>query len=231
MRLESIHTGQILNKKLIGQYDSISIYRVNGEQVRALGGKFAEFNESASYLVIPEIPRNEGWIEDGVPPNELSAVIAGLLAGMRSGDYDGGEDVERWKRTKTLPASKIRQKCLGTLFGIAFWLVDAKAVRDRYKVDFASGGNNGPYKWIPYDEIWLDANLHPDELPTVALHEFVERFKMLRDGLTYDQAHAVAQHTEWLARERRELPDVLSKLVIFITRATQSQKIGEDSIF
>lgn len=232
MRLSSLHEGvnsiKQVGKKLIGRFGNISIYRVDGEQVRSISSAMEEFNESASHQIIDEIPENEGWVEDTVSADELPFILHGLLVGIQQGDYDAGEKAEKAERAKALPSkhgkagkpdpgTSVRR--LGSLFGIEFHLIDAKVVRDQYKVDFALGGNHGAYDWVPEDEIWLDATIRPNEMPFVALHEFYERFKMLEHKWTYNKAHAAASAIEWKARENKELPQEYVKVMQFVRNA------------
>ena len=50
MQLAALHNpAKQVRKKLIGRFGDISIYRVNGEQVRSISNGLEEFNESASH--------------------------------------------------------------------------------------------------------------------------------------------------------------------------------------
>jgi hypothetical protein len=229
MQLAALHNpAKQIRKKLIGRFGDISIYRVDGEQVRSISNGLEEFNESASHMIIDAIPENEGWVENTVTKEELPFVVFGLVSGMISGNYDAGELAEKAERYKVSPSqdgasgtpdpNTYIQK-LGDIFGVKFYLIDANVVRNQYKVDFALGGNNGPYDWVPRDEIWLDAAIHPSELPYIALHEFYERHRMLQNGLTYDKAHAAASSVEWKAREGEKLPQEHIKLMQFVRNA------------
>ncbi|MFA5766571.1 MAG: hypothetical protein WC919_01440 [Candidatus Paceibacterota bacterium] len=231
MQLAALHNpAKQVRKKLIGRFGDISIYRVNGEQVRSISNGLEEFNESASHAIIDAIPENEGWVENTISKEELPFVVFGLVSGMLSGDYDAGELAEKAERSKVTPsqdnasgtpdpATYVRK--LGDIFGIKFYLIDANVVRNQYKVDFALGGNNGPYDWVPRDEIWLDSAIHPSELPYIALHEFYERHRMLQNGLDYSKAHAAASTIEWRAREGKRLPQEHTKLMRFVRNAVR----------
>ena len=231
MQLAALHNpAKQIRKKLIGRFGDISIYRVNGEQVRSISNGLEEFNESASNAIINEIPKNEGWVENTISKEELPFVVFGLVSGMLFGDYDAGELAEKAERYKTSPSqdgaagipdpNTYIQK-LGDIFGVKFYLIDANVVRNQYKVDFALGGNNGPYDWVPRDEIWLDAAIHPSEMPYIALHEFYERHRMLQNGLDYSKAHAAASAVEWKAREGEQLPQEHVKLMQFVRNAVR----------
>jgi len=226
MQLAALHNpAKQIRKKLIGRFGDIYIYRVNGEQVRSISNGLEEFNESGSHAIIDAIPENEGWIENTVSKEELPFVVFGLVSGILSGDYDAGELAEKAERFKAMPSQRDASdipdsttyvRKLGDIFGVKFYLVDANVVRNQYKVDFALGGNNGPYDWVPRDEIWLDASICPKELPYIALHEFYERHRMLQNGLGYNDAHAAASAVEWKARKGERLPQEHIKLMQFV---------------
>lgn len=231
MLLSALHDpAKQVRKRLIGRFGDIFIFRVNGAQVRSLSNGLEEFNESASHAIIHEIPENEGWVESTISKEELPFVIFGLVVGILSGDYSTGELAEKAERSKATPSqngafdipdSATYVRKLGEIFGVKFYLVDANVVRNQYKVDFALGGNNGPYDWVPRDEIWLDAATQPSELPYIALHEFYERHRMLQNGLDYNKAHAIASTIEWKAREGKKLPQEHVSLMQFICNAAR----------
>jgi hypothetical protein len=78
---------------------------------------------------------------------------------------------------------------------IKVWLVNGRLVRDIYFTDFAQGGNDKIYKFIPKNEIWIDDNLNPKEHKYVILHELYER-NLMALGESYDIAHPKASKLE-----------------------------------
>jgi len=209
MELKSLHS-PVISKQLIGRFGGISAYRVNGEQVRSLSVDHEEFNESANHKMLPKVvPPNEIWIEDTVVDAEIPTVVAGMLADLMSGNYDVAKKTEKLLRANKLDNGSIYVARVGKVQSVTVFLINAKIVRDSYKCDFALGGNHQVYDWIPENEIWLDSNTHPSELPYVALHEFVERKHMLELGCLYERAHAVATQAVWKAKNAKQLPDAI----------------------
>lgn len=228
MKLRLLSEDIRITKQLIKRFGNISIYLVNGEQIRSINPDFEEFNESASHQLISQIPENEGWIEDNISYDELPYVIYGLVVGMLHDDYEIGTRAEKAERSKALPSEhgphgkpdqEIYQSDLGIISGIHFYLINAEAVRDQYKVDFCLGGNHGAYNWVPVDEIWLDAAIHKGELPFVALHEFFERTEILDNDLNYNSAHEKASALEWKAREYKKIPTQYAHLMCSVRNA------------
>ena len=84
---------------------------------------------------------------------------------------------------------------------VRVWLVNGFAVRNRFTLDFIQGGHNLRYRFIPFDEIWIDNAVLPHERRFVVVHELVERELMLQ-GMTYNKAHEWANRIELQARSR-----------------------------
>jgi hypothetical protein len=80
---------------------------------------------------------------------------------------------------------------------LKIYLVDGNAVR-REHIEFTMGGHGYVYPWIPIDEIWIDENLKdkPGDFAATLKHEVFEIRKMRDEGLTYDQAHELANVME-----------------------------------
>jgi ribulose-5-phosphate 4-epimerase/fuculose-1-phosphate aldolase len=99
---------------------------------------------------------------------------------------------------------KPRLRFLGTVAGLAVYLVSGEQVRNTLDIDFTQGGNEAIYpKYVPPGEIWLDDAMHALDRTATAFHEIVERHMMIEHGMTYDDAHEVASELEKVFR--REL--------------------------
>lgn len=85
---------------------------------------------------------------------------------------------------------------IGAVDSVSVRLVDGQTVRDEVSVDFVEGGNSGRYSFVPEDEIWVEAVMTPEDQAATVVHEFIEREHMLSDGLSYDDAHDVANTVE-----------------------------------
>jgi len=88
---------------------------------------------------------------------------------------------------------------IGRRKGLDVWIVDGAKVRRELYTDFIFGGNDQRYKFIPFDEIWIDNAISVEELEFTLIHEIFEREKMI-DGLTYVKAHELATQEELKAR-------------------------------
>lgn len=74
-------------------------------------------------------------------------------------------------------------------------LVDGTYVRNHFDSDFSQGGNGFRYRFVPRGEIWIDADISPEEHPLIAYHECTES-ELMRRGLDYDRAHDRAKRLE-----------------------------------
>lgn len=86
--------------------------------------------------------------------------------------------------------------------GLKVYLVDGTHVRDHHDSDFSQGGNGYRYRWIPRGEIWVDAQISEVEWPLVVFHECAEA-ELMRQGKSYDEAHATAKQREDRLRHQR----------------------------
>jgi len=209
-----------IDKKLIDQFGKINVYIVNGEKVRNLNKSDEEFGLSSVHACFPKlIPKNEIWIEDDVKKDEIPFLVHSALY-----QYKLADDMEPWdayrkalKYEKNLRDEKsqsdknpdqtdkkakdeiyVKKYC--KIGDVTVWLVNAKKVRDLWKIDYMEGGHGYVYKWIPNDEIWIEDGIKKDEIPFILLHEYVERTLMKEKKMKYDNAHNIAAKVEWKER-------------------------------
>jgi hypothetical protein len=92
---------------------------------------------------------------------------------------------------------------------VKIYLVDGEAVRCDH-IEFTMGGHGYVYDYIPKNEIWIDENLKDksDDMEATIKHEMFEVRKMRDEGLTYEEAHELANAME---KEVRNEPDVEPK--------------------
>ncbi len=102
---------------------------------------------------------------------------------------------------------------------VTIWLVDGSTIRDHAPVysgawriyeretdetwratDWSRGGHGGRHPWIPWDEIWVEWSLGPEEWGPAAVHEAVERYWMIWAGKPHEQAHEIATRIEQRVR-------------------------------
>lgn len=93
---------------------------------------------------------------------------------------------------------------------VAVFLVNGEMVRDNYDLDYAEGGHDVVYKWIPEREVWLDNDIFQPDIGPTLLHEIHERRLMAEAGWSYDLAHEYALKVEMISRQH---PDRLLKLL------------------
>src|SRR4029079_15752925 len=81
------------------------------------------------------------------------------------------------------------------------WLIDGNLARSWYKTDYTEGGHGQVYPWVPKQEIWVEKDLHPAEIPFILTHEYIE-MRLMRDrGLDYDPAHEICVKVEFDLRK------------------------------
>lgn len=210
-----------LHKKLLEKIGKYSIYTVNAEAIRDTSVSDDEFNHFATHLEFDDlVPNNEVWISQDISKHERQFLIHNGLHQYEAKHqgkkdwYDYALRLEKAERKKSdgikfNPKKKPPQNLYGRRYcqigDVTAWLINGEIARDLYKVDFILGGNggSGPYPWIPKNEIWIEKNLPPKEIPYVILHEYVENTLMMEKGLTYDKAHGIASKVEFHHRNHK----------------------------
>lgn len=89
--------------------------------------------------------------------------------------------------------------------GLKIFLVDGEQVRKSH-IEFVSGGHGYVYDWVPKDEVWIDENqkYKPNDMEATIKHELFEIGKMRDEGLSYDDAHELANAMEKEVRNNNE---------------------------
>lgn len=80
-------------------------------------------------------------------------------------------------------------------------LVDGSVIRRYLDPEFILGGHDLVYRYIPKNEIWLDAKMDSRETPYILHHEEVER-ELMAKGKSYDVAHEYATVADKEMRRR-----------------------------
>jgi uncharacterized protein YvpB len=114
------------------------------------------------------------------------------------------EFIEKGRAFKDL--SMVR---LGKCQEVDIFLVNGDIVKTRYFEDFVEGGNDAVYgkksgeiaKFMPDNQVWIDANIDINSLPYICFHELWERYQMSSHGLSYDPAHEKADKLEMKLRK------------------------------
>lgn len=208
-------------------HQDIAVWRVNGQLIRDRVD--IEFSNYSQHYRFGFIPVDEFWIDHTVHPTELKYFVIRLMAewqAMRSGtSYDDQwqSSVEAEQRARLevrgprLPNEDFLRAAGLRLFGrteqgIAVRLVNGFVVRNQRYVDFAEGGHNSRYAFIPKDDIWLEDDVRPAERGFILVHELSEH-QVMRGGWKYEAAHAHANKMELHARQHpAKLSTMLTRL-------------------
>jgi len=186
------------------------------------------------------IPKNEFWIEKEYVPGEEIFVIDHMLTEYNlmkkrisyNKAYQKAAITEKRERKKALLTKKIKllkshkeeiikkvkkKKLKEYSKDINIWLVNGELVRDILFIEFAGGGHDKVYHFIPDKEIWLDDDISSKERKFILVHELHERNLMSR-GLNYSKAHKKATLVEHFCRLH---PKQINKI---INREQKAQK-------
>lgn len=116
----------------------------------------------------------------------------------------------------------------GTILGMRIYTVNGEYIRDYVDQDFVAGGNPGRYTYIPANEIWIEDNLDLIDTLAIILHEIVECSYMVKDGMSYNNAHDIANKKEKTFRkliiknqfdiQNKGIPEHLYYIEKFITK-------------
>jgi hypothetical protein len=91
---------------------------------------------------------------------------------------------------------RVRKKVLkGYGKKIKVWVVNGELVMDFFYIDFAGGGHDKVFRFIPENEVWLDDDISARERKFILLHEVHER-RLMAKGKDYMRAHRSATETE-----------------------------------
>lgn len=213
----------------IGDYE---VWLVDGSYVRkVINENFVEYDYHFNHNFIP---KNEFWIDEQTNHNEWKFFIdrmffeQGLVRVGESNKEaseigailekkERKEDLKRnhsdaLKKDRSELLDKIKKKILSDYVGkVEIWLVDGKMVRDYFLVDYAAGGHDKVYGFIPKDEIWIDEVLHPNEIKFTVLHELSER-RLMSEGDKYSESHKRATLVEDYYRDHElEIEDKIKE--------------------
>jgi hypothetical protein len=210
----------VKNKKLyikkLRDISVISVWLVDGEYVRK--NICEDFVNYGHHYNLGFIPKNEFWIAKEVAHDESKYYIDHMLvehrlmaSGMSHDDASKKADLfekrERSKseimkrlgeakKSKKELIDKVHRKLLKSYSGkVKVWIVSGELVRDLFHLDFAGGGHDKVYHFVPENEIWIDDDISAQERKFIILHELHER-NLMSKGMDYDHAHESATETE-----------------------------------
>lgn len=211
--------------KNTGEHDGFSVWLVDGELVRKnIDENFVQYDHHARFRFIPS---DEIWIDQETNATERSYFIENILRekkfmsegmtleeAVEKADKIEAHERREDPRIKTiLKAHNTRKKALEKIRkekldeyssdDIHVYLVYGEFVRDIYLVEYAEGGHDLVYSFIPRGEVWIEEVLHPSERKFIVLHELHERY-LMSQGKDYPHAHKGATIIEDHFRENPE---------------------------
>jgi hypothetical protein len=225
-------TSPKIKKRLISAHHGYQLYAIDATALRSTAEGNEEFGNFAAHDEFPHlIGKNEIWIADKLLEREGLFYIVNALARLnhesrghgKDSAYEAGVDVERYLREQ-LTGIKYRDgkphrrvpegihveryiEIPDEVRAIHVWRIDGHLVRCYYKTDYTEGGHGYVYPWCPKDQIWIEKDIHPSELPFIVAHEYTE-LRLMRDcDFDYDKAHEICSKVEFDLRWRRPVED------------------------
>jgi hypothetical protein len=199
--------GRDYHLRLLAREAGLAVWRVDGKRIRdALD---VEFTNGHHHLTRAYVPENEIWLDRSAPRAdesrfwslhqvvERAALSAGASYVEALARANRAEKAARRRDLGEAPRRRglVRRKTLGKVDGRTVVLVDGRAVRSAFDLNFTLGGHGYRYHFIPRSEIWIDDAVVPAERPAILEHEAVE-VELMADGMAYDPAHAHASRAE-----------------------------------
>ncbi len=158
------------------------------------------------------IPQNEIWIEKDTNEDEwkyflenIDFEIKGLEEGVSLTEMGKRADSFEQKERRSDPEiqkiieshherkealAKIHKKVLDEYCNdnLTVWLIDGEIVRALYRLEYACGGHDLVYDFIPKNEVWVEEVLDSHERKIILIHELHERV-LMSQGKDYLHAH------------------------------------------
>lgn len=209
------HPAHIKHIDTIGHF---AVWLVDGGYIRKeLNENFVKFDHHEHFSFIPQ---NELWIDMETDPAERQVFIGHFLAEeslIRSGvskesAHDTANILEEHEREKIFQKdfaslkndreallARVKLTLLSEYSNefVRVWLIDGKLVRDFFFIEYAEGGHDRVYTFIPAGEVWVEEVLSFTERPFIILHELHERILMsMEHGKKYPEAHQGATIVE-----------------------------------
>lgn len=211
--------------------EKIEVWRVDGAYIRTkIDEEFTNFGQHYKFDYIPE---NEFWLDKEAKEDDIGFYIDHLLVEhrlMKEGmSYEKAIVIaDRYERDsrrmagdakkltnggKRLPDGKdVHIRLWKKLENdIEVWIVDGRATRSNFDIDFTEGGHDYVYEFVPENEVWIDNDVQQKERGYVLLHELHER-NLMAEGIPYSKAHIDSSKIEYRCRQNPdELHDALAE--------------------
>lgn len=207
--------------KKIYEVAGFDVWLVDGRYIRAkISEDFVNYDQ---HYHLPFIPKNEFWIDDENIHDEIKYYIDHLFiesklmsVGKSYGDaYSCAAKFEMKERNQSAIVKYFKNKSKNKIIeklkikkikeysrGVNVWVVNGEMVRDFFFSDFAGGGHDKVYPFIPKNEIWLDDDLKKSERDFIFVHELHER-NLMAKGLKYHESHKSATEIEDFCRKEK----------------------------
>jgi hypothetical protein len=207
----------------VGSRHGVKIWIVDGAYIRK--GINEEFSNFGHHFSIPQIPRDEIWLDREAHPDEQRFFIAHAVI-ERQAMLDGKSyeearhlacdaeyrlrehtpDLRHVAPGRSLPeADRVHVRLRKALEdGTSVWIVDGRLVRTVFDIEFTEGGHEFVYEFVPHGQVWVDDDVVEEEIGYVILHELHER-NLMAKGMPYDAAHASASKLELHCRRHPHL--------------------------
>ena len=96
---------------------------------------------------------------------------------------------------------ELNKQFLGTFDKFDVFLVSGEFIRNNLEIDFTMGSHHHVSDYIPNGEVWLDDKLSENDLKALIHHE-VHELKLMRAGVSYEEAHKLATESEERFRKK-----------------------------
>lgn len=221
-----------IRKKLISAHHDYQLFTVDATASRTSAEGNEEFGNFATHEEFPHlIGKNEIWVADKLleregifyQTNALTRLSRKARGQTNDTAYEGGLNVERFLREELTgikyrdgePHRRVPEDIYIERYAeipdeagkIGVWRVDGHLVRCYYKTDYTEGGHGYVYRWCPDNQVWIEKDIHPSELPFIVAHEYTE-LRLMRDcDYDYDRAHAICSKVEFDLRWRQPIEE------------------------
>lgn len=217
------HPAHVKHIDTVGPF---AVWLVDGEYIRKeLNENFVKFDHHAHFSFIPThelwIDQETNFQEHALFTNHFLAERALLDSGVtESQAHEAANTLEHYARLKTFAAefaqfkrdkkallARIKKMPLPEYSNeaVTTWIIDGKLVRDFFLIEYAEGGHDRVYTFVPPGEIWIEEVLSETERKFIVLHELHERY-LMGEGKNYPHAHHGATIVE---DHYRDHPDEL----------------------
>ncbi len=198
-----------MNKTFYADLYGYKVYLIDAFKFRDSSPDHEEFGNWATKEFFKDIPDKEIWVDNRVDSRDIelfmfTAIKNSMYRSRGMNEHEAyNKAIKDETRIRNGLDKDIKKEFLSEGDDFKVYKVDGFAIRNKYYAPFTQGGNSEVYKWIPKNEIYLEKSLTPDEMYYIIMHEAYERH-LMKDGLSYDEAHKKASKLEFNERKKYE---------------------------